>query len=661
MTSMSRAEGTRAVLGVGAAVIALVALVIDIAANIGDHGLSSVDLAIWVSFGLMTAMGLLVCLARPSNRVGWMMLLGGALSTVGGAAIDVAHRHVVHGAYAPMPSVLILSGSVARTYGWVTMTLLVATYFPEGRTLPGRWRHLPRLAVVAMSLIVINTMFDEHANLTDLPQWHNPLSTPFLSQATGPLSPLGILGYAVLLGFAVAQLVIRFRRGDAIIRQQIGILAAVAFLPVFAMVLGVLQITGSLMFGLAVLPLPIAIGFAVLARGLYDLATAANRTLVWLLLSGVIVTIYALVIVGVGGLLDVQSARWLPWAAGAAIALSFAPLRDALQRAANRVTFGRWEDPRAVLATLGQHLEVSADADRLLRHAVTELHDTLRLENVCVVDSAGQVVAGAAHDAGPTSVPATAYGDEQGRLYYTTQTALRPADLELVNDLATHIGAVLHARGLTADLQKTRERLVIAREEERRRLRRDLHDGLGPALAGHLLRVDLVRQRLGPDEPAREELETLRGDLQNTVLDVRRVVEGLRPPALDDMGLAAAVASTASKLTAATDIDCELDIGALPRLAAAVEVAAYRIATEAITNVVKHSTAKKCRVTLAIDGSCLVVEIADDGSGGMGSGIGHGQDTMRERAEELGGSFAVTESDGVRVTARLPLGVKEAR
>lgn len=660
MADMTTVVGSRAGAAVAAFGLTLAGLALDVDASVGEHGLSASDVTIWVAFGLLSGVGLLICLARPGNRVGWAMLIGGALSALGGGAIDIGHRHVVHGSAAPWSSALILAGTVARGYGWTTATVVVAAWFPDGKTLPGRWRRLPALAYLGMTLMTINTLVDTHANLRDLPQWHNPLSTPFLSAATGPLSLLGILMYAVLLGLAVAQLAIRFRSGDALLRQQVGLLALVAFLPVFAVVLGVLGISGGLVFGLAVLPLPVAIGFAVLARGLYDLSTAANRTLVWLLLSAAVVTIYALVIVGVGGTLGTHGSRWLPWAAAAVVAVSFAPLRDALQRGVNRVTFGSWEDPRAVLATLGQHLEVSADADRLLEQTVAELQETLRLTDVAVLDDAGEVVAGAVTSPDAARVPATAYGGVHGELTYRAPVGLRPHDLQLIDDLAAHVGVVLHARRLTADLQRTRERLVIAREEERRRLRRDLHDGLGPALAGHLLRVDLVAQRLEPGDPGRQILETLRGDLQNTVADVRRVVEGLRPPSLDEIGLAASIAAAARNLTAPAQIGCELRIADLPRLSAAVEVAAYRILMEAVTNVVKHSKATTCCICLAVDAGNLVLEVADDGAGGISTGSSHGQDTMRERAEELGGVLEVRDAGGVHITARLPLGARLA-
>jgi signal transduction histidine kinase len=405
--------------------------------------------------------------------------------------------------------------------------------------------------------------------------------------------------------------------------------------------------------------LPCAIGFAVLARGLYDLRTAANRTLVWLTLSAVVAGLYALVIAGVGGRLDVRGAPWLPWVAAVVIALSFAPLRDLLQRGVNRVTFGRWDQPYDVLAALGQRLEASTDVHGLLARVVEELHG-LDLAAVAICDGGGRVIAGVDPTIGSHTVPLTAYGRAVGTLCCTLPPGgLRGRDRQLLEDLAGHVAGVLHAHALTAQLQQARERLVVAREEERRRLRRDLHDGLGPSLAGHLLRLDLVAAKLHGQPEVVADVDALREDLRATMLDVRRVVEGLRPPALDELGLRGAVEQAIARLTAAASLHTEVTILVPDRLPAAVEVAAYRIVTEAVTNVVRHAGASRCEVRLTATRDAVVVEVADDGPGAdlNPAHAGHGLSTMRERAEELGGTLAVHSGHGTRVSATLPLAV----
>ncbi len=193
---------------------------------------------------------------------------------------------------------------------------------------------------------------------------------------------------------------------------------------------------------------------------------------------------------------------------------------------------------------------------------------------------------------------------------------------------------------------------MLAREEERRRLRRELHDGLGPALAGLSLQVDTVRNTIGNGQDVEPTLLGLRAGIQDTVLDVRRIVEGLRPPALDDLGLVDAVHQQADRSGVPTTIEAD----DLPRLPAAVEVAAYRVVQEALTNVGKHAGATEVVVSLRLCGGALEVVVADDGSGSLQprpDGIGLG--SMRERAEEIGGEFSLVAEPGSGTTVRVSL------
>jgi signal transduction histidine kinase len=275
-----------------------------------------------------------------------------------------------------------------------------------------------------------------------------------------------------------------------------------------------------------------------------------------------------------------------------------------------------------------------------------------------VRDASGTVVAGAA-DRANRSVALHSYNTVVGELCFRApDRPLSASEQRLIRDLAGHLGGAMHARSLLDDLQRTRERLVLAREEERRRLRRDLHDGIGPALAGLTLKAETARALLTKDtDAAARQLVDLSEEIRATVVDVRRVVEGLRPPALDELGLVGACRQAVDRLTRGSGITADVRSGAdVTALPAAVEVAAFRIVLEAVTNVVRHAHARRCCVTLARDDTALVVTIVDDGTGPVdGSGAGHGLATMRERAEELGGALSVVASEpGLRVTAALP-------
>ena len=197
-----------------------------------------------------------------------------------------------------------------------------------------------------------------------------------------------------------------------------------------------------------------------------------------------------------------------------------------------------------------------------------------------------------------------AYGATVGWLTYRPpERQLSAAEQRLVRDLARQLGGALHARLLREDLQRARERLVLAREEERRRLRRDLHDGIGPALAGLTLKTETARALLPPGtDGASRQLHNLSEEIRRTVVDVRRLVEGLRPPALDELGLAGACTQAVERLTAGADLAVSVHASDdLPALPAAVEVAAYRIVVEAVTNTVRHARARRCDVSLAFD------------------------------------------------------------
>jgi two-component system, NarL family, sensor kinase len=240
------------------------------------------------------------------------------------------------------------------------------------------------------------------------------------------------------------------------------------------------------------------------------------------------------------------------------------------------------------------------------------------------------------------------------------ETALSAADARLLGAFARQAGVAAHGVRLTRDLRRSRERLVVAREEERRRLRRDLHDGLGPALAGITLGLETAARTTAREESAVAPLlENLRAETAASVDEVRRIVADLRPPALDQIGLVAALRQHADLLSSRSSGRLHVDItatGPLPPLPAAVEVAAYRIALEAMTNTARHSGARACHVSVALDGA-LHLTVRDNGSGLPASEPGVGLTSMRDRAEELGGTCRVvfTEGEGTCVEARLPV------
>jgi len=215
-------------------------------------------------------------------------------------------------------------------------------------------------------------------------------------------------------------------------------------------------------------------------------------------------------------------------------------------------------------------------------------------------------------------------------------------------------------RRLAEDLQHSREELVKGREEERRRLRRDLHDGVGPTLASLSQRLDTAADLVDSDPQASVKLlKDLKGQVKNTVADIRRLVYALRPPVLDEFGLVTAIREHVVPYCGPNGIQITIDITEpLPALPAAVEVAAYRIALEAFTNIINHAEAKSCHIKLQVNGESLLLEISDDGKGiSSKNHSGVGLTSMRERAAELGGEYSIENqpTGGTRVRAELPI------
>jgi signal transduction histidine kinase len=234
---------------------------------------------------------------------------------------------------------------------------------------------------------------------------------------------------------------------------------------------------------------------------------------------------------------------------------------------------------------------------------------------------------------------------------------LRERDHRLIADLAPQVAAAVHAVTLSRELQTARQRLVELREEERRRIRRDLHDGLGPALAGLTLTLEAVRNLADTDlERADQLLASATAQVQTLIGDVRTLIYGLRPPALDELGLAASLRTLATR-DSTPEPGVRVDApSALPKLPAAVEVAAYRIAQEALTNVRRHAHARTCSIRVAVEPTALRLEIEDDGVGLGDASSGVGLHTMRERAAELGGTCQIGQAafGGTLVSASLP-------
>lgn len=327
----------------------------------------------------------------------------------------------------------------------------------------------------------------------------------------------------------------------------------------------------------------------------------------------------------------------------------YGPLRERLWRLVRRVVLGEREDRYRVLTSLAAALESSPEAGGQVSAVTAALVRAFRLRWAELEVRSGTVAVAATTGHRPThvrAVPLAYRGTDLGTLRLPATGSggrMTRRDERLLTDVLRQAAAAIRAEALAARVQLSRSEIVTAAEEDRRRIRRDLHDGLGPALAAAGLGVDRARNLLAKDPAAAGVLvREVRQDLLAAVGDVRRLVEGLRPPALDDLGLVSAVAHLAERFSGPGRrvrlvADGFPDGVAVP---AAVEVAAYRIVSEALTNVVRHSGASEAVVALAVEDAELRVEVRDDGTGLpalVNPGVGLA--SMRQRAEELRGRF----------------------
>jgi two-component system NarL family sensor kinase len=428
--------------------------------------------------------------------------------------------------------------------------------------------------------------------------------------------------------------------------------------------------------GLLVLPLPLSIAIAILRHRLFDIDTILNRTLVYGSLSGIVAGVYIVIVAALGTIFQARGNLLIALVAAGAVAVLFQPLRLWLQRSIDRLMFGERDNPYAVLSRLGRRLETALAPEAVLPTVVETVAHALKLPSVAIAIKEGDRLASSVEYGVPVgaqvTLPLVYHSEMVGELRVSPRAPSEPfteAEKHLLVNIAHQAGIAVHATRLTADLQHSRARLVTAREEERRRLRRDLHDGIGPTLAGMTLRVGAIRNLLTSDPAAADRmLGELGGEIESAVGDIRRLVYALRPPALDELGLVGALRAQAAHYAAKgigeaetrgepkllVTIDAPLD---LPPLPAAVEVAAYRIACEALTNAARHAGARTCHIVLSVD-SALRVEVCDDGLGlAPERRVGVGLVSMRERAEELGGTCSITSApgEGVRIHTVLPL------
>lgn len=579
------------------------------------------NILIGVGFGLC---GALIAWHRPTSALGWMYAAGGVCQTASALAAPLALVLRDHGAAS---WVVRLDASVFQWAWPVNITLIPISLLllPDGRLASPWWRP------VAIAVAVTAPLFVLEIGLGPEPTAGLPPAYLTLGQATydslGWLWTVSELRWALSVVIGVACLIIRYRRGTEVVRRQLLWPVAAAAVIVIAVVPWAL-VAGTPLAVLFTIPLlPAAVAAGVLRHQLLDIRLVVARGLTYALLSGLVLAAYAGLVVVLSG---VTSALL--------VAMLALPLRSRLQAAVDQLLYGERGDPLKVASRVGRSLGAG------LPETLDEIRTALRLPFVGVVVDGEQLAVG-----GVLAGPSAELPLEGGTLVVGLrrgETRLDPADERVLVLLSGPLSTAVHASTLLDQLQLSRERLVTAREEERRRLRRELHDGLGPLLTGVALSADTAANLAGgaPDDALQQRLSSVRSDTRTAIQEVRRIVDNLGSPALDELGLVEALRIRADQVSRRSDggaLRTVVEAGKLPALPPAVEQAAYRIATEALTNVIRHSRATSVVVRLVADEAGLHCAVLDDGGSTSAWRPGVGIAGIQERVDQIGGSCTV--------------------
>ncbi|WP_269802750.1 sensor histidine kinase [Actinocorallia populi] len=638
----------------------------------------------WGSSGAGLALvlpGALLAVRLPRHWLAWLLMLAGTSSLLAAfGAVYAPYSLLAHDGTLPLTGPLVFAGA---RFGPVIHVVIPAllVLFPTGRPPAGRWR-IP--AVAALACMVLGILY-----ILAVP-WsgyslNEPL-TPQLARFTLDLpQPDGLRQVWVSLGpgvftasaslslvCAVAVFFGRFRGAGAELRAQLrwmlfaglatvaSMLGLMLLQTAFGYAEGALGVLVEAVFILENALLAGAVIIAVTRYRLYDIDLLIGRTLLYGALAAAVVAIDLALFVAANSLVEDRLAGV---AAAGVVAVLYAPLRTRLQRLVDRVLKGR-ADPYDVVSVLARRLEESPGPDELLQETARGVASVFRSPYVRVEldrpDGTTVIVEEGVPREDVVLLPFAYREVPIGRLALVPRPGSRRSDLDqrLLADVVRQAAAAARATALTEELQRSREQLVTGVAEERRRLRRDLHDGLGPALAAANLKIQAARNLARRDaRTADRTLVEVSQDLSAVLADVRRLVHDLRPPALDQFGLLGAIEQQAARFgggALSVRVSAEGDLAELP---AAVEVAVFRIVSEALNNVVRHAGAARCTVRLAAGEGLVRLEVSDDGRGvPPGALVGVGLVAMRERAEELGGRCSIVQGaeGGTTVSAVIP-------
>ena len=469
---------------------------------------------------------------------------------------------------------------------------------------------------------------------------------------------------------ALGVLVLRWRRGSPLVRQQIGILMLVLLLTLGLVLVSVAQVLPNAAVDLvwAVWPLVLvgSITVAVLRYQLFDVGIVLKRAAVYGVLTAVLTGLFVVVYVTLGVVTRPglgAGAGWWPVVGAVAVVLCAEPARRRLQVSLERRLLGHRREPLKALQLLrdpdpvDDESTLAALITSTAASAVRSPAVTLKLHREGNLLPVGKT---AGETPGSLTIPLQHRGELLGELTVGPRTPderYGRADVDLLHQLAGQVAALLYGFRRDVELAASRQEALEAAAEERARLGRDLHDGLSPLLAGAGLAAEALRRGLAPGSADEQDAAQLAQRLRNAATETRRLAHGLQPEELRARGLSGALRHHVASFAGSDvpQIDIRADVEALP---AGVEQTAYLVALEAINNAVRHARARHVEVTLMLAQELLTLSVRDDGVGLQVPYVaGVGLASMRRRVEALGGVFRLSTppGGGTVVQARIPV------
>ncbi|WP_147062082.1 sensor histidine kinase [Knoellia locipacati] len=611
---------------------------------------------------------------RPRHVVGRVLAATGVFWAVDGLCESYAVLGLGSRPTLPLTGLAYWVVAEAGAFLLVALPVLLVLY-PTGRLPRGRWR-VVGIGAVLMSLALPSSL----VLAPDAVVYDGSLPVEVLRQLPGIALPLpeqvavvvlrvGQVVTMLALPLAASVVFARHARAEGVERTQLRWLLWAAIVCLLAGGVMLVDLGGPVGFAalvLALLATSASVVIGVVRPHTGDIDALVGGTLVYGGIAAGVVALDVAVLAAASRLLgDRLEERQVTLVVLVLAVAAYGPLRSWLGTVVRRQVLGRRGERYEVVSTLAARLEASGGLADQLPTLAASVAEAFRVSWVRVeVLGPGGAGLSAQHGREPTATRTfpISYRDERiGSLSLPDggiRGMLSGRDEALLLDVVRQAAIAVRSTLLATELQESRERLVLSREEDRRRIRRDLHDGLGPVLGGVAMRLDAAGNAVTTDpDTARRLVVQSRSDITEALADVRRLVHGLRPPALDDLGLRAAVDQQVDRVRSdrlAVDVEAD-ELAPLP---AAVEVAAYRIVSEALTNVARHAAATRCTVRLRMDHADLLVEVSDDGRGiGPDVVAGVGLRSIRERVEELGGRSDVEcpARGGTRVRAWLPI------